>query len=70
MPNAAPPPLNGRELFKEYLRKIGSGEHTSKGLSRSEAAHALELILDEQASPAQIGAFLITTASPLLIDQY
>ena len=59
MPNAAPPPLNGRELFKEYLRKIGSGEHTSKGLSRSEAAHALELILDEQASPAQIGAFLI-----------
>ncbi|MEB3176697.1 MAG: anthranilate phosphoribosyltransferase family protein [Synechococcus sp.] len=59
MPNAAPPARSGRELFKDYLRKVGSGEHTSKGLSRSEAAHALELILDQQASPAQIGAFLI-----------
>ena len=48
-----------RERFKTYLRKIGSGEHTSSGLSRSEAADALELILDGGASPAQIGAFLI-----------
>ena len=45
--------------FKTYLRKVGSGEHTSKGLSREEARHALELILDEEATPAQIGAFLI-----------
>jgi anthranilate phosphoribosyltransferase len=48
-----------RERFKIYLRKIGSGEHTSQGLSREEAADALELILDGGASPAQIGAFLI-----------
>ena len=58
----APPtdgPPNGRELFKAYLRKVGSGEHTSSGLTREEAAHALELMLDGAASPAQIGAFLI-----------
>ena len=51
--------LSGRERFKQHLRKIGSGEHTSKGLSRQEAAEALELMLREQATPAQIGAFLI-----------
>ncbi len=51
--------VSGRETFKTYLRKVGSGEHTSKGLSREEARHALELILDEEATPAQIGAFLI-----------
>ena len=50
-------PASGRETFKTYLRKVGSGEHTSKGLSREEARHALELILDEEATPAQIGAF-------------
>jgi len=51
--------LSDRERFKQHLRKIGSGEHTSKGLSRQEAADALELMLREQATPAQIGAFLI-----------
>ena len=59
MSDALVPTVSNRDLFKGYLRKIGSGEHTSKGLTREEAAHALELILDEQASPAQIGAFLI-----------
>lgn len=48
-----------RQTFKGYLRTIGSGEHTSSGLSREQAAHALELILDGGPSPAQIGAFLI-----------
>ena len=24
-------PVSGRETFKTYLRKVGSGEHTSKG---------------------------------------
>ena len=59
MPETLTPTVSNRDLFKGYLRKIGSGEHTSKGLTREVAAHALELILDEQASPAQIGAFLI-----------
>ena len=51
--------LSGRERFKQHLRKVGSGEHTSKGMSREEAADALHLMLYGVASPAQIGAFLI-----------
>jgi anthranilate phosphoribosyltransferase len=60
-PRMSTPPQRDerREQFKQYLRRIGSGEHTSTGLSREEAAHALELMLDGGASPAQIGAFLI-----------
>ena len=50
---------NKRERFKQLLRKIGSGEHTSKGLSRNEADEALELMLTGGASDVQIGAFLI-----------
>ncbi|QEY32619.1 anthranilate phosphoribosyltransferase [Synechococcus sp. RSCCF101] len=53
------PEREGRERFKALIRKIGSGEHTSKGLSREEAAEAMELMLTAAASPAQIGAFLI-----------
>ena len=45
--------------FKAYLQKVGSGEHTSKGMSRDEAADALSLMLHQEATPAQIGAFLI-----------
>ncbi|MFL0780553.1 MAG: anthranilate phosphoribosyltransferase family protein [Prochlorococcus sp.] len=51
--------ISCRERFKVHLRKIGSGEHTSKGLTREEAAEAMAMILREEASPAQIGAFLI-----------
>lgn len=52
-------PPSGKERFKAHLRKVGSGEHTSKGMSRDEAADALTLILHQEATPAQIGAFLI-----------
>jgi anthranilate phosphoribosyltransferase len=48
-----------RDRFRGHLGKIGSGEHTSRGLSREEARDALELMLTGGASPAQIGAFLI-----------
>ena len=51
--------LSGRERFKQHLRKVGSGEHTSKGMSRQEAADAMELMLQGEATPAQIGAFMI-----------
>lgn len=47
------------DKFRELLKKIGSGPHTSKDLSRSEAAAATEMILLEEATPAQIGAFMI-----------
>ena len=47
------------ERFKNYLRKIGSGENTGQSISRKEAADAMYLMLTEKATPAQIGAFMI-----------
>lgn len=47
------------QVFRDLLRKIGSGEHTSQSLSREEARVATELMLRQEATPAQIGAFLI-----------
>ena len=59
MRSSPPADPAARVRFKELLRKVGSGEHTSTGLSRQEADEALELMLTGQASDAQIGAFLI-----------
>ncbi len=46
-------------IFREYLKKIGSGVHTKKDLTRSEAADAMKMMLLAEATPAQIGAFLM-----------
>lgn len=46
--------------FRALLRKVGSGPHTSQDLSRSEAESAMRLMLNQEATPAQIGAFLIS----------
>ncbi len=51
--------VSGKERFKTYIKAIGSGEHTSKGMSREESAEALHLMLTSQASPVQIGAFMM-----------
>lgn len=48
-----------RALFRELIGKVGSGEHTSTGLSREEARIAIDLMLTGRVDPAQIGAFLI-----------
>ena len=45
--------------FRELLGKLGSGERTSTGLNQEEAREAIERILHGQASPEQVGAFLI-----------
>ena len=45
--------------FRELLKKIGSGVHTGENLNRQEAAEAMRMMLQELATPAQIGAFLI-----------
>ncbi|WP_373479415.1 anthranilate phosphoribosyltransferase family protein [Geminocystis sp.] len=45
--------------FRELLKKIGSGAHTHKDLTRQEAALGLEMMLTGIATPAQIGGFLI-----------
>ncbi|MBW4631220.1 MAG: anthranilate phosphoribosyltransferase family protein [Iphinoe sp. HA4291-MV1] len=46
-------------VFRDLLKKVGSGEHTAKDLTRAEAAAAIKMILLGEATPAQIGAFLI-----------
>ena len=48
-----------RARFRELIAKVGSGEHTSTGLSRDEARDTMDLMLQGQASDAQLGAFLI-----------
>ncbi len=45
--------------FRELLKRVGSGTHTSKNLTRAESAKATEMMLLQEATPAQIGAFLI-----------
>jgi anthranilate phosphoribosyltransferase len=46
-------------IFRALLKKVGSGTHTSESLTRAEAATALEMMLRQEATPVQIGAFLI-----------
>ncbi|WP_421655849.1 anthranilate phosphoribosyltransferase family protein [Leptothermofonsia sp. ETS-13] len=45
--------------FRELLRKVGSGIHTNENLTREEAAAATRMMLLQEATPAQIGAFMI-----------
>ncbi len=45
--------------FRELLKKVGSGLHTGKLLTRAEAAEATRMMLCQEATPAQIGAFMI-----------
>lgn len=47
------------DKFRELLKRIGSGTHTSKDLTRAEAATATTMMLLQEATPAQIGAFII-----------
>jgi anthranilate phosphoribosyltransferase len=47
------------EEFRELVKKIGSGPHTGKSLTRAEANLAMKKMLMAEATPAQIGAFLI-----------
>jgi len=47
------------DAFRELLRKVGSGTHTSEPLTREEAAAATRMMLLQEATPAQIGAFMI-----------
>ncbi|MEC4985704.1 MAG: anthranilate phosphoribosyltransferase family protein [Oscillatoria sp. PMC 1068.18] len=45
--------------FRELLKKIGSGAHTGKDLNRTEAKEAMRMMLQSEATPAQIGAYMI-----------
>ncbi len=46
--------------FRELLKKIGSGTHTGESLTRDESAISSRMMLLGEATPAQIGAFLIS----------
>lgn len=46
-------------IFRDVLRKVGSGNHTSESLTRTEAQEATRMMLLGEATPAQIGAFMI-----------
>lgn len=47
------------KVFREFLKKVGSGTHTGENLEREEAAIATRMMLLGEATPAQIGAFMI-----------
>ena len=47
------------QAFTALLKKVGSGNHTSSALTRHEAAEAAHMMLDQEATAAQIGAFMI-----------
>ncbi|MBE7385216.1 MAG: anthranilate phosphoribosyltransferase family protein [Leptolyngbya sp. SIO1E4] len=47
------------QAFRALLKKVGSGRHTSESLTRSEATEAALMMLTQEATPAQIGAFMI-----------
>lgn len=45
--------------FRTLLKKVASGTHTSENLTRQESETATRLMLLQEATPAQIGAFMI-----------
>ncbi|MBD1914977.1 MULTISPECIES: anthranilate phosphoribosyltransferase family protein [Cyanophyceae] len=45
--------------FRDLLKQVGSGSHTSRALTRAEAEAATRMMLTQTATPAQIGAFMI-----------
>ncbi len=51
--------------FKKYIKAVGTGPKGNKDLSIEETADAIEQILLNQATPAQIGAFLIAWRTKL-----
>src|SRR3972149_6370444 len=46
--------------FREILRIVGRGRKLQRDLTREEAAEAMRLLLGDEISDAQIGAFLVT----------
>jgi anthranilate phosphoribosyltransferase len=47
------------ERMRFFLREIGQGPRAGRDLTREEAREAMSLILSQQATPAQAGAFLL-----------
>lgn len=47
------------DAFRELLKKVGSGVHTGEDLTQTEAEAATVMMLQQEATPAQIGAFML-----------
>lgn len=47
------------QSFRDLLKKVGSGTHTSEALTRAETDVATQMLLRQEATPVQIGAFMI-----------
>jgi anthranilate phosphoribosyltransferase len=45
--------------MRQFIAKIGKGQKASKDLTWEEAKQAMRLLIEGQASPAQVGAFLL-----------
>ena len=45
--------------FKKYIKAVGTGVKGNRDLTKDEVSDAVEQILLNKATPAQIGAFLI-----------
>jgi anthranilate phosphoribosyltransferase len=46
-------------IFREYVKKIGSGRLTGRDLTREDSSQATVMLLKQEATQAQMGAFLI-----------
>jgi len=54
--------------FKKYIKAVGTGPKGNRELAEFEVIDAIELILENKVTPAQIGAFLIGWRTKLETD--
>ena len=54
--------------FKKYIKAVGTGPKGNRDLEESEVIDAIELILENKVTQAQIGAFLIAWRTKLETD--
>src|SRR5437867_13186794 len=47
--------------MKDIIAKVGKGQKASKDLTWDEAKQAMRLLIEGQATPAQVGGFLLAT---------
>ena len=54
--------------FKKYIKAVGTGPKGNRDLAEAEVIDAIELILENKVTQAQIGAFLIAWRTKLETD--
>ncbi len=51
--------MNQEHPFAQYVRILGKGKNGSRSLTREEAREAMQMILDDEVTPEQLGALLM-----------